>query len=189
VVVLDGFGAFFVASKGRKSYSLAIQEPRMADAIIVQVNISSGGIPKRPVQKAWVGELGLSGDDHDDKRLHGGPERAVCLFALERIEAMAAEGDPIGAGSAGENITTRGLEWAKVVPGAQLRLGADVVVEITGYAPPCKKNQAWFKGGDFNRINQKLFPGWSRVYAKVLATGTVRPGDRVELLSPSGDGR
>jgi MOSC domain-containing protein YiiM len=95
---------------------------------------------------------------------------------------MAAEGHPIAPGSAGENVTLRGLDWSLVVPGARLRLGAQVIVEITQYAAPCKTNRGWFKGGDFNRMSQKLHPGWSRTYARVLATGTIRPGDPVEVI-------
>ena len=36
---------------------------------------------------------------------HGGPERALCLFSLERILELQAEGHPIFPGAAGENIT------------------------------------------------------------------------------------
>jgi MOSC domain-containing protein YiiM len=149
---------------------------------IEQVSISSGGVPKLAVTEAVIGPLGLAGDGHNDRANHGGPERAVCLFAIERLEALAAEGHPIGPGSAGENITTHGIDWDHVVPGTRLRLGRDVLLEITRYTTPCKTNHAWFKDGDFNRMHQALFPGWSRVYAKVLEPGTVRPGDPIELV-------
>jgi MOSC domain-containing protein YiiM len=39
--------------------------------------------------------------------------------------------------------------------------------------------------GDINRMHQNLHPGFSRVYAKVLQTGVIRPGDPVELLAPA----
>lgn len=152
---------------------------------IVQVSISSGGVPKLPVSEARVTELGIEGDGHDNPDIHGGPERALCLFAMERIEAMAAEGHPIAAGSTGENITIRGIDWDLVVPGARLRLGADVLVEITRYTTPCKTNARWFTGGDFNRMHQNLFPGFSRVYARVITGGVVRPGHEVELVPPA----
>lgn len=152
---------------------------------IVQVNISPGGVPKLPVMFAEVGELGLAGDGHADRVHHGGPDRAVCLFAIERIEAMAAEGHPIAAGSAGENITTRGIDWDQVVPATRLALGPDVVIEITGYTAPCSTIKRSFTGGDFNRMNQKVFPGWSRTYARVVSAGIVRAGDSVELLDAS----
>jgi MOSC domain-containing protein YiiM len=149
---------------------------------IVQLSISKGGVPKLPVPRAEVGELGIAGDGHDDTANHGGPERALCLFSLERIQAMAAEGHPITPGSTGDNVTISGVDWDAVVPGARLRLGADVLVEVTRYTTPCKTNAASFTEGDFNRMHQNLFPGFSRVYARVLTGGAIQPGDAAELL-------
>ncbi|MFN0096411.1 MAG: MOSC domain-containing protein [Dehalococcoidia bacterium] len=152
---------------------------------IVQVSISRGGVPKLPVVEAEVTELGLAGDGHNEPpHIHGGPERALCLFSIERIEAMAAEGHPIFAGATGENVTLRGVDWDAVVPGAQLRLGPDVLVEVTRYTTPCRTNARWFAGGDFNRMHHNLRPGWSRVYARVLQPGTIRAGDAATLLAP-----
>jgi MOSC domain-containing protein YiiM len=150
---------------------------------IVQVSISRGGVPKVAVPEGEVGPLGIAGDGHADRVNHGGPERAVCLFAIEVIEALQAEGHPIAAGSAGENITTRGIDWEQVLPGTRLRLGREAVIEVTRYTTPCKTNQRWFADGDFMRMSQTLHPGWSRVYARVLSGGTVRPGDPVELVT------
>ena len=161
--------------------------PGTSAAFILQVSTSKGGVPKRPVppEGVQVGELGLEGDVQRNRLYHGGPDRAVCLYASERLDALAAEGHPIGPGSAGENVTTRGLDWDLVVPGAKLRLGADVLIEITDYAPPCKQNRQWFQDGDFSRLSQRLHPGWSRAYARVLKPGRVRAGDRIELIRSS----
>ncbi len=151
---------------------------------IVQINVSRGGVPKLPVLQAEATELGLSGDGHNEPlSVHGGPERAVCLFALERIEALAAEGHPIFAGATGENVTTRGIDWDEVVPGVRLRLGDKVVLEVTRYTTPCRTNARWFTGADFNRMHQNLRPGWSRVYARVLQPGVIRTGDLVEVAA------
>lgn len=148
---------------------------------VIQVSISAGGVPKLPVLEAEVTELGLAGDGHDDRENHGGLERALCLFSLERILEMAREGHAVGPGVTGENITIEGLDWDEVVPGRTLRLG-DVLAVVTRYTTPCWKNAGWFKGGDFNRMHQNLNPGWSRVYARVIHTGTIRPGDMAELI-------
>jgi MOSC domain-containing protein YiiM len=148
---------------------------------IVQINISAGGVPKLPIEAATVGELGIEGDSHRDTRHHGGPQRALCLWAIERIEALQAEGHPIFPGAAGENVTTRGIDWDLVVLGARLELGDSVLAEITGYASPCENNADWFVDRQFTRISEKIHPGWSRAYARVLHGGVVRPGDRVEL--------
>ena len=150
---------------------------------IMQINLSKGGVPKLPVMLAEVTANGIVGDGHNEPlSVHGGPERAVCLFAIERIEALAAEGHPIFAGATGENVTTRGIDWDSVLPGARLRLGSEVVLEITRYTTPCRTNARWFAGGDFNRMHQNLRPGWSRVYAQVVTAGVIRPGDVIELV-------
>lgn len=148
---------------------------------IVQVNISRGGVPKRPVFEAEVGELGIAGDGHANPDVHGGPERALCLFASERIAALQAEGHPIGPGTAGENITTVGIDWDAIRAGVRMRLGADVLIEVTRDTTPCKTIAGSFANGDFVRISEKLHPGWSRVYARVLTGGTLRPGDPIAI--------
>jgi MOSC domain-containing protein YiiM len=148
---------------------------------IVQLSISGGGVPKRAVAEARVGRLGLEGDAHD-YRHHGGPERAVCLFPLELIRALAAEGHAIAPGAIGENVTTEDLDWSLVGPGAHLQLGDQVLVQVTRYTSPCTKIASVFTGGDYNRVSQKLHPGVSRVYASVLVEGVVRVGDVVRLV-------
>lgn len=148
-----------------------------------QLNVSGGGVPKLPVEEFRVRLSGVDGDAQSDLRHHGGPERAVCLFSLERIEEFRAEGHPVAPGSTGENVTVSGIDWSLVVPGARLRLGDDVVIEVSSYTAPCHKNAQWFAGGDFNRMNHQLHPGCSRVYARVLEEGVVRDGDAVELIA------
>jgi MOSC domain-containing protein YiiM len=149
---------------------------------IEQLSISKGGVPKLAAQEAVVEELGLEGDVQRDRKHHGGPDRALCLYSLEVIQSLQAEGHPIQPGNTGENVTISGIDWEQVVPGVRLQLGAGVLVEVTSYTAPCDNNVAYFKDGDFMRMSQKLHPGWSRVYARVLSGGTLRPGDEVELV-------
>jgi MOSC domain-containing protein YiiM len=125
----------------------------------------------------------VGGDRQKNLNVHGGPDRAVCLFSLELIERLQDEGHTIDPGSAGENLTLTGLEWEKLGPGALLNIGPEVRLEVTGYCAPCELNAQWFREGDFKRISQKRNPGWSRLYARVLAEGIVRPGDAVEILN------
>ena len=150
---------------------------------IVQISASDGGVPKRALEKAVIGPLGVAGDRQANTEHHGGPERALCLYSQERLDALQAEGHPIVPGDAGENLTIAGLDWDEIVPGRQIRLGRKVRVEITRYTTPCRKIRASFLDEDSNRISQDTNPGWSRIYARVLAGGTLRPGDSVELLA------
>jgi MOSC domain-containing protein YiiM len=149
---------------------------------IVQLSVSPGGVPKRAVGEARVTSLGLEGDAHRDAEHHGGPERALCLFPQEAIHALAAEGHTIVPGALGENITTEGLDWSLVVPGAHLLLGEDVLAQVTRYTSPCLNIAPVFRGRDYSRVSQKRHPGWSRVYARVLGEGRLRAGDAVRLL-------
>ena len=114
-------------------------------------------------------------------KVHGGPDRAVCLYSQDLIERLQDEGHSIEAGSSGENLTLAGLEWEKLKPGDRLQVGPEVQLEIMSYTSPCDKNAQWFRDRDYKRVSQKKNPGWSRLYAKVLREGVVRPGDEVTI--------
>ena len=154
--------------------------------VLVSINISNGGVPKRRIGDAKVSQLGLLGDAQTDKKNHGGPERAVCVYSIERIHLLQQEGHPIDVGTAGENVTVEGINWDLVVPGARMKLGDEVLIEIASFTDPCKTIRESFIDGKFVRISQKLHPGWSRVYARVLVEGEIRFGDHVEVI-PAGD--
>lgn len=144
-----------------------------------QINLSDGGLPKHPVLEAVIAKTGVEGDRQRNLKVHGGPDRALCLFSQDLIERLQDEGHSIQAGFSGENLTFAGLDWEKLKPGDRLQIGPAVVIEIMSYTDPCDLNAGWFREGDYMRIFQKKNPGWSRFYARVLAEGVVRPGDAV----------
>lgn len=146
-----------------------------------QVNVSDGGVPKRPVPEALVKKVGLEGDRQRNRKVHGGLHRAVCLYSLELIERLQDEGHSVEAGSSGENLTLSGLEWETLRIGAVLTIGPSIRLQLTSYTSPCDQNARWFRDGDYKRISHKKNPGWSRLYARVLTEGVVRPGDVVEV--------
>lgn len=149
---------------------------------VVAVNVSDGGVPKRPVGEALVSAAGVAGDRQRNLKHHGGPDRAVCLLALEVIERLRGEGHPIAPGSTGENLTVHGVPWERVVPGACLRVG-DALLEITAYAHPCRTIGGSFVGGRSGRLSVRTHPAESRVYARVRCAGVVRRGDDVILVA------
>jgi MOSC domain-containing protein YiiM len=163
----------------------ALVAPLLADAggpgAVAGLFRSDGGVPKLPIDEAVVGWRGVTGDRQAARVHHGRVWQALCLWSLDVVEALQAEGHPIEPGQAGENISIRGLDWAALRPGTLLHIG-DVTVELSAYATPCKKNAAWFVAGDFDRMSHDRHPGTSRLYASVLETGTVRPGDPVTVL-------
>ena len=144
-------------------------------------------MPKLAVAQARITRGGVEGDKQNDLQHHGGPDRAVCLLALEVIERLRAEGHPIAPGTTGENLTVAGLDWASIGPGVRLKIagagGTDsVVLEIVSYTAPCSTIRDSFTNLEFRRIKQDLHPGDSRLYARVLSEGVIQPGAPVTFV-------
>jgi MOSC domain-containing protein YiiM len=148
---------------------------------VVSVNVNDGGVPKLPVAEQWVGPLGLADDRHNEPMpSHGGPYQAVCLYSMEAIGRLRAEGHNAFPGAFGENLTLQGIEMESLKEGDQLVIGdGGLVIEMTWNAAPCAKQAGWFSDGRFARISHKLHPNEARWYARVVSEGPVRPGDAV----------
>lgn len=156
--------------------------------VVHRINLSGGGVPKRPVEQAQLGREGFVGDWQNDRKHHGGPERAVCLYALSLIELLRSEGHPIEPGSVGENLTIGNLtpeQWGRLAPGAVLRFDGGAVLQLASYCAPCATIRDSFKELNFKRIKQELHPGMARLYARVLAEGTIRSGERGRIAEPA----
>ncbi len=172
-------GLHHMADIGRIRYEFGFGAPH-SEGALAALHLSQGGVPKLPVDSATIGPSGMDGDSQDDRRHHGRPLQALCLWSADVIAQLRAEGHPISAGAAGENLTVTGVEWAEIRPGTMLTVDS-IPMLITAYAIPCAKNAQWFRDRDFNRILHETNPGWSRLYAIPLASGEVRPGAAVTV--------
>ncbi len=150
-----------------------------------QVNVSPGGVPKLPVPRAHVHRLGLEGDGHaTPEPIHGGPDRAVCLYCVEAIARVAADGHTAFPGAYGENLTLQGIDWAELEPGDRLFVGdGGLEIELVKYVTPCAELQEYFLDGRIARVSHTVHPEDARWYARVLVEGSVAPGDGV-LVTP-----
>lgn len=148
--------------------------PGMA-ATLVQVNVSNGGMPKLPVLLARVTAAGVEGDWQANRKYHGGPDRAICLYSEELYAWLRGQGVKVGNGDVGENFTTRGLDLQALANGDRLQVGGDegCVVEITKVRVPCFQLKKW------DATLPQLIVGRSGWMAKVVRGGTVRPGDPI----------
>jgi MOSC domain-containing protein YiiM len=146
---------------------------------IFQLSRSDGGVPKYSVPEAEVGELGLVGDRQKHKKIHGGPERALCLYSLELIDKLQREGHPIYPGSTGENVTIAGIDWPALHAGSRLGLGDAVIVELTRTADPCKQIAASFIDRKLQRLEA---PGQMRWYCRIVRGGLLRVAMPVRVL-------
>jgi|SRR5690348_9693299 MOSC domain-containing protein YiiM len=150
---------------------------------VASVNISPGGVPKVPVDEAWVGVRGLAGDGHNEPEpSHGGPDKAVSLYSVESIARVAADGHTAFPGAFGENLTLEGVEMGDLAVGDRLAIGDVLEIELVEHAQPCQTLGHWFDGRKIARISGKTHPEDARWYARVLAEGPVRTGDRVRRL-------
>jgi len=160
--------------------------------IILQVNVSPGGLPKRPVPEGLVEALGIAGDLHAHPEVHGGLRQAILLLAAETVDALAARGYPVFFGALGENLTTRGLPLRDLRIGDRLRAGG-ALVEITKPRGPCGQLDRYGKS-----IKNEIYdarveardpssPRWgmSGLYAGVVEPGMVRPGDIIAVVGKS----
>ena len=156
---------------------------------IVQVNSSRGGIPKRPVEEAFLGPLGLDGDMHAHPHIHGGPRQAVLLICIEAIRELAALGYPVYNGALGENLTIRGIDRRRLQAGQRYRAG-QAVIELTKIRTPCATLDVYgptIKTAMYDadvKAGNTASPKWamSGFYASVVQTGLIRRDDIIALV-------
>jgi MOSC domain-containing protein YiiM len=79
------------------------------------------------------------------------------------------------AGSVGENFTTEGIDLKGIGPGVRLRVG-ECLIEVTKVRVPCRSLDQW------DRRLMEMMKGRSGWMAKVIEEGSVRAGDRVEIV-------
>lgn len=152
---------------------------RTMEAMLAQLNVSRGGIPKRPVHAARVTRGGVEGDAQNNLKHHGGPDRAVCIYSIELYDELRKEGLEVDNGSFGENFTTSGIDLNALAKGDRLRVG-DCLIEITDVRVPCntlKKCSANLPKAMIGRS------GWM---AKVIEEAVVKPGDAIRVCRGSG---
>ena len=158
------------------------------EGVLYSVN-TGAGIPKRPVPRAFVSQLGIAGD----RQLvgfvkpwggHGGPDKAVMLWSLDVIRQVADEGHPnCQPGRCGEQLTVAGVDWRLFKTGARVQIGESVLLEVTFLKLPCGQQEPNFTeaGDGMQRISPQRHPDSSRVLARVLCGGYVAAGDRVAV--------
>ena len=156
---------------------------------IIQVNISPGGIPKRPILEADVTPEGIRGDCWAHPQIHGGPNQALLLITSEGIEELIAQGYPLFAGALGENLTITGLDRRQMRIGQRYRAG-EVMLEITKMRRPCATLDVYGPSikqaiyDDRVKEGDASSPCWglSGFYARVLRSGVIRPKDIISLV-------
>jgi MOSC domain-containing protein YiiM len=139
-------------------------------------------IVKAPVDgRVRVEGVNLAGDDQADRRVHGGPDKAVYAYASEDAAWWAAQlGCEVPPGMFGENLTTEGVDVSGAVVGERWRVGT-VELEVCQPRLPCFKLGLRF--GDPRMVRwfgQASRPG---AYLRIVQAGDIGAGDAVEVIS------
>jgi len=173
--VLAGLGEPAAGGSSGSTHGVA-----QAHGVVAGLFLSDGGVPKSAVDSVDIGWRGVLGDRQASRAHHGRPWQAVCLWSADVVADLARAGHPIRPGSAGENVSVRGLDWSEARPGARMSLGT-VTLAVAAYAIPCSKNARWFADGDYERMSHERSDA-SRLYTRVLQPGRVGVGDTVRVV-------
>ncbi|MFH7829093.1 6-hydroxyaminopurine reductase [Kluyvera chengduensis] len=133
-------------------------------------------------------ELGLLGDEQAEKKIHGGPDRALCQFPREHYEDLIREFPEQAAlfcaPAFGENLSTEGMTEHNVFIGDIYRWG-ETLVQVTQPRSPCFKLNFHFAISDMASLMQNSGKvGW--LY-RVIAPGKVSTDAPLELVSRLSD--
>ncbi|MBI4386966.1 MAG: MOSC domain-containing protein [Elusimicrobia bacterium] len=137
---------------------------------------------RKGIRKQNVGQASFKTDFGIEKDAHAGNwHRQVSLLAWESIEKMRAKGLAVNVGSFAENVTTQGIDLPSLPIGRRLRVGPEVVLQITQLGKECHTRCAiYYLAGDCVMPKEGIF-------ARVLRDGVVKTGDAVETLDDAAD--
>ena len=140
------------------------------------------GIFKTPLSGAVrVRTLNVEGDGQADLSVHGGPAKAIYVYASEHYAFWQTElpDTPLTWGIFGENLSTQGLMEDEVQIGDEFRIGT-VRVRATEPRMPCYKLGIRFERDDV--VKRFLKSGRTGFYFSVLREGRVQEGDAIEPI-------
>lgn len=129
------------------------------------------GVRKKNVDSARLKkDFGIVDDAHA-----GTKNRQVSLLAMESIEKMKAKGLDVTAGDFAENITTEGIDLLSLKLGSCIKLGSEVILEISQIGKVCHtKCSIYYQAGDCVMPREGIF-------ARVIKGGSIKPGDKIAV--------
>lgn len=149
------------------------------------------GIDKHPVGSIEVfapgpnyGDgSGVVGDLIGDTAHHGGAHKAVYAFSREQLDAWEADlGRGLSDGTFGENLTTEGIDLEALLINQRVRIGEEVLLEVSLSRQPCATFQRHL--GEKAWVRRFTLQGRCGAYFRVIGPGVIRAGDPIEVLAP-----
>lgn len=139
---------------------------------ILSVNISD----KKGEKKHNIGtcraliEQGLENDAHLGMAI-----RQISLLAVESIEKIRRKGLDVNHGDFAENLTTQGIELFTLPLGTKLKIGKDVLLEVTQIGKTCLAPCAIY-----HAVGDCVMPK-EGIFVRVLSEGMITIGDEIAV--------
>jgi MOSC domain-containing protein YiiM len=141
-------------------------------SIIAVCRSDKKGTRKTPVAEVTIMEdYGVVGDAHADSRTH----RQVSLLAIESIDKMRGKGLELQPGDFAENLTTQDIDLTTLPLGTRIKVGKEVVLEMTQIGKECHAACAIRK-----EVGDCIMPR-EGIFARVVRGGRVSPGDTIKI--------
>lgn len=139
---------------------------------ILAVNISQKKSEKKQNIPCglFLENVGLDGDAHAESGI-----RQVSLLAKESIEKIRAKGLDVQYGDFAENLTTEGIDLPILPIGTRLKVGGNVLLEVTQIGKVCHN-----RCNIFYTVGDCVMPR-EGIFAKVIVGGEVQVDDRIEI--------
>ena len=152
-----------------------------------QVSVRRGrpvmsAIGKAPVTgRVRVAGVNVDGDDQADRRVHGGPDKAVYAYAREDELWWAARlSREVPPGMFGENLTVEDVDVSGATIGERWRVGS-VELQVCQPRLPCFKLGLRF--GDPQMVKLFALAGRPGAYLRILTEGELGAGDLVDITA------
>lgn len=148
----------------------------MAEVIAV-CRSKKKGTKKQAMQEGYLHpDYGLADDAHAD----AGSHRQLSLLAMESIDKMRSLGFDLSPGDFAENITTQGIDLVSLPIGTRIRLGDEIILEMTQIGKECHLACAIRR-----QVGDCIMPK-EGVFARIICGGLVRAGDQISIEKEAG---
>jgi MOSC domain-containing protein YiiM len=136
---------------------------------------------KDPVEgRHRVGGVNIDGDDQADRRVHGGPTKAIYAYAVADYQWWRSQlGEPLEPGTFGDNLTIEGIDPATAVVGERWRIGT-ATLRVTEPRIPCFK--LGLRMGDASFVDRFGDAGRPGTYLAIETEGDIGAGDTIDLI-------
>ncbi|MBD3749941.1 MAG: MOSC domain-containing protein [Sphingobacteriales bacterium] len=156
-----------------------------AETLVADHQSAKTAYRKNPIEKEdiYLTETGFEGDMVQDKKHHGGNDKAICCYNADRFAYWKQElGFDLGFSAFGENLTLCGENALEenVFIGDRYQLG-EAIVEVSEPRGPCYMIGIRYNFKKFPLLCQQT--GYTGFYLRTIKEGIVKKTDQLIHLS------